>query len=155
MRAHHRAHHHRQNTPSSRHLDVRRFAAGNDGKDVKKKNQGGGGEQGKADFSAYWSLRIKEFFASRKKTIEDMERKGMPEPDMVKKLNQKARERMEAMEVLLEEEAKLKQMKMEARRELGEQARKSERPIAGFVAMQPDEAAAVTNQDVELARASM
>ncbi|GAX74684.1 hypothetical protein CEUSTIGMA_g2132.t1 [Chlamydomonas eustigma] len=77
-----------------------------------------GDSQGKADFSAYWSLKIREFFSNRKKVLEDMERKGVQEPELVRKLQAQLEEEMEGMRAQQEEERKALKLKMAAQKEL-------------------------------------
>ena len=114
----------------------------------------------KADFSAFWSLKIREFFDNRKKNLEESERKGMPEPEIVKKLQKQAGEQMEAMQLLGAEEAQLRAMKLQARQELAQEAlRDAPRRLSldpkARVPMQPEGVDALTEQDIELARANL
>lgn len=48
--------------------------------------------QGKADFSAYWSMRVREFFSARRQYLEGAKRKEIVEPDALIELGQRVEE---------------------------------------------------------------
>ncbi|KXZ51240.1 hypothetical protein GPECTOR_13g727 [Gonium pectorale] len=79
--------------------------AGKDGKDDKIKE--------KADFSALWALRVKNFFSSRRKYLEQAEKGGDDEAEKAYQAEiAREEQKLETMrqEIMAEREAKLKQM---------------------------------------------
>lgn len=53
--------------------------------------------QGKADFSAYWSLKFREFFSKRRQYLE-LTRKRQEPPEIFKKLDEQIRVQEDKLE---------------------------------------------------------
>ncbi|KAG1673019.1 hypothetical protein FOA52_005949 [Chlamydomonas sp. UWO 241] len=125
---------------------------------ARNKDKDKGSEQGKADFSAYWSLKIKETFDKRTKYLAEIDRKGLPESEVVQKIEAKAEETLEELAGLEDEQRRLKRVKLVARQQLAAQAKEdAERAYqAGTAVPMPAAAAdAVTRQDINDARADL
>ena len=89
-----------------------------------------------------------------------MERKGMPEPEIVKKFKKQAEEQMSTLQQLEAEETQLKSMKLQARQELEAEVYKEAARQRGLdpdmvVPMQPEEAGEVVERDIDLARSNL
>jgi hypothetical protein len=54
-------------------------------------------KQGKADFSAYWSLKFREFFSKRRQYLE-LTRKRQEPPEIFKKIDEQIRVQEEKLE---------------------------------------------------------
>lgn len=89
---------------------------------MEKKPDGDG--PGKADFSAYWALKIRQMFDNRRKYLQEIDMKGIPESEWAKKFEQKAQGNLEEIQALEEEQREIKRMKLQARRQLQEEASK-------------------------------
>ena len=89
------------------------------------------------------------------RTIEDMERKGMPEPEIVKKFVKQAEDQLSELRNLEEEEADLKAMKLRAKLELDAEKFNEVAKKKGLVPLRPEEADAIVEKDIERARASL
>lgn len=141
------------NAPRSR---VLLSSAGKDTGAAKEKGPDGSDGPGKADFSAYWSLRIKQALDNRRKYLEDIDRKGIPESELVKKVEQRAMEYGQQLNAMDEEERELIKLKLEAQRQLQESAGKGAAagsPFEGVIS--PQQAALVTEADIKAARAEL
>ena len=104
---------------------------------------------------AHFSMRYME-----NRRVEEMERKGMPDPEIVTKLQQRAEEELKILSEMAAEEKRLKQMKLEAQQALDAQAFKEGQERLGRdqgaeVPMRQEDADAVTDRDIEMARASL
>jgi hypothetical protein len=53
--------------------------------------------QGKADFSAYWSLKFREFFSKRRQYL-DLTRKRQEPPEILQKLDAQIQQQEEKLE---------------------------------------------------------
>jgi hypothetical protein len=146
---------------SSRRIQVGRgrlrifkqHAGGKDTKSTKPADDG----PGRADFSAYWSLRLKQMMDNRRKFLEDIDRKGIPESELARKFEDRAMQQKAQLEKMDEEERQVKMLKLKARRQLQEEAAKASTSgdlSAGardLAIMSADEAAAIGDQDLQLA----
>uniref|UniRef100_A0A7R9Z7Q8 Uncharacterized protein n=1 Tax=Chlamydomonas euryale TaxID=1486919 RepID=A0A7R9Z7Q8_9CHLO len=133
------------------HLRPRRQVAARN----KKDDGGKGSEQGKADFSAYWSLKIKEAFDKRRKYLEEIDRKGIPESEFVQEIEARADGTLVELREHIAERRRLEQVKMEARKQLDAQAQADAERLyqAGTpVPMSAADAEVVAMQDIQNAR---
>jgi hypothetical protein len=104
-------------------------------------------------------MRLQEAFDKRRKFLEEVDRKGIPESDFVKQIEQTAIDIKMEMDALKEEERQLRQVKLEAGRQLQEQAQQDAARIfattAQPVEMTEQQAQEQTMRDIERARAVM
>mmetsp|Transcript_16526 Transcript_16526/g.35749 ORF Transcript_16526/g.35749 Transcript_16526/m.35749 type:complete len:326 (+) Transcript_16526:103-1080(+) len=124
----------RQRPALSRSSRLRVRAAQPDGKG----NAAGGkgddkADPRKADFSAYWSLKIRELFSSRRKYLEEVSKKNMPEPEFLKKMQKQIDVEQAEVDKLGEEQQLLQRIKylndQDLEKEAIEEARKIAKPL--------------------------
>lgn len=117
----------------------------------------------KADFAAYWSLKIKELFANRRKFIEEAERRGMPTPEMVKKLDMRADKMQAELDILELESSKLEAIRREENRVKNQESAAQAEVMLSSNAffkderqpLSPEEENLLAEKDIDRARSSL
>lgn len=102
------------------------------------------------------ALNVQETFDSRRKYLEEIDRRGLPPSELVEKIDQQAQAALTELHTIEEHQTQMRAIKAAARKQLEEQTNADAahlfKTTGATVPMSAADADALTLQDVQLAR---